>query len=117
MEFTAGNGADPYGKFDSYNLDIEKQWSAVPVRFEPDLERAVDHANHDCRPLFCNSDDCPDAYATPTQGGCADDRSPQASCQDTFNQAKGYTVTFCPSDCATTGGSCPSCQDAKACSD
>jgi hypothetical protein len=113
VEFTAGNEANPYGKFDSYDIDIEKTFYSVPVTFKPDLTCAVDHANHDCRPLYCNSSSCPDAYATPTNGGCADDRSPQASCQDTFSGDKGYIVTFCPSDC--TSASCPSCEDAKAC--
>lgn len=115
IEFSAGNKANDYGRFDSYNLDIEKEWYQVPLSFEPELECAKDHANHDCRPLYCNSDTCPDAYATPTEGGCADGRSPQAGCQDTFMSSKGFVVEFCPSDCATTGGDCPSCQDAKAC--
>ncbi len=110
IEFSAGNSSDPYGRFDSYNLDIEKAWYAVPVRFKPNLPRdcAKDSANHDCRPLWCDSDTCPDAYATPTAGGCPDGRSPQAGCQDTFSDPAGYTVEFCPSS-----GS--SCQDATAC--
>lgn len=116
IEFSAGNKADPYGKFDSYNLDIEKEWYQVPVSFKPNLTCALDYANHDCRPLYCNSDTCPDAYATPTEGGCPDGRSPQAGCQDTFNtQSTGFTVEFCPEDCSTTGGPCPSCQDAEPC--
>ena len=113
IEFTAGNSADPYGKFDSYDVDVEKLFYSVPVSFKPDITCAVDHANNDCRPLYCAAANCPDAYATPTQGGCADGRSPQAGCQDTFGQSKGYTVEFCPSDCTTS--SCPSCQDATAC--
>jgi hypothetical protein len=108
LEYTAGNAGDPYGKFDSYNIDVEKDWYSVAVTYAPDLTCANDHANHDCRPLFCDKADCPDAYQTPTTGGCPDGRSPQASCQDTFNGSKGYTVTFCP-----TGGK--SCQDAQAC--
>lgn len=114
IEFTAGNSADPYGHFDSYNLDVEKDWYKVPVRFKPDLTCANDNSNHDCRPLYCNSKDCPDAYQTPTAGGCSDNRSPQANCQDTFSNPDGYTVTFCPWNCKADG-SCPSCQDAKAC--
>jgi hypothetical protein len=115
FEFTAGNTADVYNHFDSYNLDVEKDWYAVPVHVQPDLTCAVDHASHDCRPLWCNAADCPDAYQTPTTGGCADGRSPQASCQDTFGKTEGYTVTFCPTSCATTGSSCPSCQDTPSC--
>lgn len=115
VEFTAGNSANVYGKFDSYNIDTEKEFYSVPLSFKPDLTCAVDHANHDCRPLYCNSKSCPDAYNTPTTGGCPDGRSPQGSCQDTFSKPAGYTVELCPADCATTGGSCPSCQDAKAC--
>ena len=112
IEFSAGNKADDYGKFDSYNIDTELGFS-VPVKFAPDLECANDHANHDCRPLWCDSEKCPDAYANPTQGGCADGRSPQGGCQDTFNIPKGYVVEFCPKDCPD--GKCPSCQDAKLC--
>ena len=113
VEFTAGNSADIYGKFDSYNIDVEKDFYSIPVSYEPDLDCAVDHANHDCRPLWCGKADCPDAYLTPTTGGCADDRSPQGSCQDTFGDAKGYTVTYFPAGCDAT--TCPSCEDAKAC--
>jgi hypothetical protein len=117
VEFSAGNKADPFGKFDSYNLDIEKGWYSVPVTIKPDLANgcAVDHGAHDCRQVWCNSDMCPDAYADPTSGGCADGRSPQVGCQDTFNQSESITVEFCPADCAKTGGDCPSCQDAKPC--
>jgi hypothetical protein len=114
LEFSAGNSADPYGKFDSYNIDVEKTFYQVPVSYTPDLTCANDHANHDCRPLYCNSADCPDAYSTPTTGGCADGRSPQGNCQDTFNDSAGYTIEFCPADCSA-GGACPSCQDAAAC--
>ncbi len=112
VEFTAGNAGDDYGKFDSYNLDLELGFS-VPVKFAPVLTCANDHANHDCRPLWCGDDKCPDAYANPTQGGCADGRSPQGGCQDTFNGPHGYLVEFCPADCDAT--TCPSCQDATAC--
>lgn len=113
IEFTAGNSADIYAKFDSYNLDIQKKWYSIPVKFAPDLTCAQDFMNHDCRPLWCGSSSCPDAYFTPTQGGCSDGRSPQAGCQDTFVGADGYTVEFCPADC--TAASCPSCQNAKEC--
>ena len=114
IEFSAGNTGDIYGKFDSYNIDTELGFS-VPVKVAPAIGCAIDHANHDCRPLWCGDIKCPDAYANPTQGGCADGRSPQGGCQDTFNQSKGYTIEFCPTDC--TEGKCPSCQDAKACGD
>jgi len=110
---SAGNKADDYGKFDSYDIDVEKDFYSIPVSFAPDLDCAVDHASHDCRPLWCGSADCPDAYGTPTTGACKDDRSPQAGCQDSFGQSKGYTVTLFPADC--TAESCPSCQDAKPC--
>ena len=110
VEFTAGNKANVYGKFDSYNLDIEKAWYSVPVSFQPDLKDgcAVDSANHDCRPLYCDSATCPDAYATPTTGGCPDGRSPQAGCQDTFSGNRSFRVEYCPA-------SGKSCQDAKPC--
>jgi hypothetical protein len=115
VEFTAGNSGDPYGKADFYDIDVEKGYS-VPVHFAPALTCAHDTANHDCRPLWCGSETCPDAYATPTTGGCADGRSPQAGCQDTFSKPAGFTVTFCPLDCPTSGcETCPSCQDATAC--
>lgn len=116
FEFTAGNQANPYNRFDSYNLDVEKDWYAVPIHVAPDLTCANDHAGHDCRPVWCDSADCPDAYQTPTTGGCADGRSPQVSCQDTFGQQVGYTITFCP-DCSRTDKGCPSCQDATPCSE
>jgi hypothetical protein len=111
VEFTAGNKKDSGGRFDSYDIDVEKAWYSVPVSMAPNLPNgcAIDHANHDCRPLYCNSATCPDAYATPTTGGCKDGRSPAAGCQDTFNGEDGYTVTFCP----TSGASC---QDAAPCS-
>jgi hypothetical protein len=108
VEFTAGNSADPYGKFDSYDIDVEKDFYSIPVSYQPNLKCAHDTENHDCRPLWCDKADCPDAYGTPTSGGCPDGRSPQAGCQDTFNESKGYTVEFCPA-------SGQSCQDAKAC--
>jgi hypothetical protein len=113
VEFTAGNAADEYGRFDSYDIDVEKTYYSIPVAFSPDIDCARDHAAHDCRPLYCASADCPDAYATPASGGCPDGRSPQAGCQDTFAIGVGYTVEFCPADC--TSGSCPSCVDAAPC--
>jgi len=113
FEFSAGNQADPFMRFDSYNIDIEKDFYSLPMHVAPNLTCAVDHANHDCRPLWCGSNSCPDAYATPTTGGCPDGRSPQAGCQDTFGNQEGYTVTYCPDSCTST--SCPSCQDAAAC--
>lgn len=110
VEFTAGNSLNPFGKADYYNIDVEKDWYSVPVSFRPNLPNgcAIDHAAHDCRPLWCASDACPDAYATPTKGGCRDGRSPQAACQDSFGKSLGYTVEYCPA-------SGTSCQDAAAC--
>ncbi len=110
VEFTAGNSGNPYGKADYYNIDVEKDWYSVPVSFQPTLvnDCAADDANHDCRPLWCDSGTCPDAYATPTTGGCPDGRSPQAACQDSFSAPDGYVVEYCPA----TG---ESCQDARAC--
>lgn len=107
VEFTAGNEGDPYGRFDAYDVDVEKGYG-VPVSFAPDLPCANDHANHDCREVVCDSATCPDAYLTPTSGGCADGRSPQVGCQDTF-AGVGLTVTLCPDPFPA------SCQDAKAC--
>lgn len=115
FEFSAGNQGDIYGKFDSWNLSTQGQWYAVPFSIKPDLTCANDHGAHDCRPVWCNSMDCPDAYATPTSGGCSDGRSPQVGCQDTFNGPHGLAVEFCPEGCSTTGGDCPSCQDANPC--
>lgn len=118
VEFTAGNSADPYGKFDSYNIDVEKKWYSVPTLFKPDVTCSHTTAL-ECRPLWCNQTDCPDAYSKPTDGGCADGRSPQGSCQDTFGNfgsPAGFTVELCPSKCATTGGKCPSCQKSTVCS-
>ena len=112
VEFTAGNSGDPYGKADFWNLDIEKGWYSVPLTFDPDLACAHDSANHDCRPLVCVSATCPDAYATPTTGGCPDGRSPQDACQDTFGNfgtPSGFVVNFCPAPVP------PSCQNATAC--
>jgi len=114
FEFTAGNQGDPYGKFDNYNLSTQQQWYAVPVHVKPDFDCANDTASHDCRPLWCNEMDCPDAYTSPTGGGCPD-RSPQVGCQDTFNRSKGLLVEFCPKGCAKTGAECPSCEDMKPC--
>ncbi len=113
VEFSAGNQADPYGKFDSYNLDVEStagggSFYSIPVAFSPNLTCAVDSANHDCRPLWCDSAVCPDAYSTPTEGGCPDGRSPQVGCQDTFSGDVGLSVTYHP----VTGASC---QDAVTC--
>lgn len=112
VEFTAGNSADPYNKFDSYNLDIEKHWYSVPVKVSPAESCAIDHELHDCRPVWCDSRSCPDAYSTPVNGGCSDGRSPQVGCQDTFIGGLGMTVEYCPADCHE---GCPSCQNAKAC--
>lgn len=111
VEFTAGNHLDPYGKFDSYDIDVEKEWYSMPVTFAPNIMCAHD-SGLDCRPLWCNSSDCPDAYRTPTTGGCSDGRSPQGSCQDTFGNfgtQSGYTVVFCPAEGK-------SCQKSQACS-
>jgi hypothetical protein len=111
VEFTAGNHLDPYGKFDSYDIDVEKDWYSMPVTFAPNIMCAHD-SGLDCRPLWCNSSDCPDAYRTPTTGGCSDGRSPQGSCQDTFGNfgtQSGYTVVFCPAEGK-------SCQKSQACS-
>lgn len=108
VEFSAGNQADVYGKFDSYNLSRILGFS-VPYAVSPDLECAQDSTNHDCRPLVCSDAECPDAYSTPTGGTCPDGRSPQSGCQDTFGDQKGYTVTFCPTPTP------PSCQDATPC--
>lgn len=110
VEFTAGNSGNTYGKADYYNIDVEKAWYSVPVSFRPNLPNgcATDHGGHDCRPLWCDSAICPDAYDNPTQGGCQDGRSPQAACQESFSSGLGYTVEYCPAS-----GS--SCQDAVAC--
>jgi hypothetical protein len=108
IEFTAGNTADPYGRFDSYDLDVEKGFS-VPVSYGPALTCATDHAGHDCRPLACGSSSCPDAFLTPTTGGCADGRSPAVGCDDTFSDGAGYAVELCPEPLPA------SCQDAIPC--
>ena len=111
VEFTAGNHLNMYSKFDNYDIDVEKDWYSMSVSITPNLPNgcAIDHANHDCRPLYCDSATCPDAYDTPTTGiGCGDNRSPAAGCRDTFDDQTGYTVTFCPAEGA-------SCQDATAC--
>jgi hypothetical protein len=106
VEFTAGNSGDPFGKSDFWNIDIEKDWYSIPVAMKPDLTCATDHANHDCRPLVCDSATCPDAYDQPTSGGCG--YSPQDACQDTFSGDKGVTITYFP----VSG---KSCQDATPC--
>lgn len=113
VEFTAGNQGNPFGRFDSYNLDIEPTsgggvFYSIPVSFGPDISCAVDSSYHDCRTLFCDSSSCPDAYATPATGGCSDGRSPQVGCQDTFSGSKGFVVTYFPASGA-------SCQDATPC--
>lgn len=112
IEFSAGNSADAYGHFDSYNLSVIDGFS-MSVSFAPALTCASDHFSHDCRPLWCGDARCPDAYADPTSGGCADGRSPQGGCQDTFGGSVGYTVEYCPSGCDSD--SCPSCEDATPC--
>lgn len=114
VEFTAGNSGDTYGMFDSYNIstqgDAGGNWYIVPVVFEPSpgVTDPFDPTKLNCRPLYCNSLTCPDAYLTPTTGGCSDNRSPQGNCAPTFSQSSGYLVEFCPSNCTTK--SCPSCQ-------
>ena len=108
FEFSAGNQADPYGHFDSYDIDLEKGYG-VPMSVTPELQCAHDTANHDCRPLVCDSATCPDAYSTPTSGGCPDGRSPQVGCQDTYGQDVGLVVELCPSPVPA------SCQDAVTC--
>ena len=110
VEFTAGNQSDLGGRFDSYDIDVEKAWYSVPVGFGPTLPNgcATDHAGHDCRPLWCDRATCPDAYDSPTQGGCPPGWSPQAGCQESFSQSLGYKVEYCPASGA-------SCQDAVAC--
>ena len=110
FEFTAGNLADPYGKFDAWDIDVEKGFYSVPVEVVPDLECAEDHANHDCRPEVCFSGDCPDAFDTPTSGSCPDGRSPAVGCQDTFNLSRGVTVTWFPAASQDV-----SCRDAEPC--
>lgn len=112
IEFSAGNSADSYDHLDSYDIDVEKGFS-LPVSFAPALACANDHLNHDCRPLWCGSSTCPDAYATPTTGGCPDGRSPQAGCQDTFTGSNGFVMTYCPANCSPS--TCPSCQEAVPC--
>lgn len=105
-EFTAGNAADPYGRFDSYDLDVQNGYGGIPVTFNPNLLCAIDSANHDCRKLYCDTAFCPDAYSSPTGGGCG--YSPQVGCQDTFDRSKGYTITLCAEWQ-------PSCTDALHC--
>lgn len=120
VEFTAGNSANAFGKFDTYNIDVEKDWYSLPVNFAPAIPCSMDTgAPLDCRPLWCNMAQCPDAFDTPTTGGCSDNRSPAAGCQTTFGDfgtASGFLVEYCAPGCTTTGGTCPSCQSATACS-
>lgn len=120
VEFTAGNSANAFGKFDSYDIDVEKEWYSLPLTFQPDAACSQDvGAPLDCRPLWCGMAQCPDAFITSTSGGCSDNRSPAASCQTSFGDfgaASGFLVEYCPPDCATTGGPCPSCQSSTPCS-
>ena len=109
VELSTGNHGDPYGGFDSYDIDVEGGSYVVPVSFAPDLRCANDHANHNCRPLVCTSADCPDAYQTPTSGGCSDGRSPQVGCQETFAGGFGFRLVACPDPVPA------SCVDASAC--
>ena len=102
-ELTAGNAGDLYGKFDNYDVDVENGYSGVPVTFGPALSCANDHASGDCRTLWCDSPTCPDAYDTPTTGGCPG-LSPAAGCQDSFANSVGYVLTLC----ASSGTSCAS---------
>jgi len=106
VEFSSGNTADPYGRFDSYDLDIENGYSGVPVTVTPNLTCARDHANGDCRSVYCGEAGCPDAYSTPISGGCLN-QSPQVGCQDTFANNVGYTVTFCAPAQASCGSASP----------
>jgi hypothetical protein len=114
VELAAGNSGNIYGKFDSYNISTQGDagggWYSVPVVFKPSPAVAdpYDSTKLNCRTLYCNSLECPDAYLTPTTGGCFDNRSPQGNCAPTFSKSSGYLVEFCPSNCTTT--SCPSCQ-------
>jgi len=114
VEFAAGNSGNPYTKFDSYNISTQGKaggnWYSVPVVFKPDpsVTDIYDSSKLNCRPLYCNSLECPDAYLDSTGGGCSDNRSPQGNCQPTFSNSSGYLVEFCPSNC--TESSCPSCQ-------
>ncbi|MCJ7444682.1 MAG: hypothetical protein MUO26_09175 [Methanotrichaceae archaeon] len=111
VEFTAGNHLDIYNRFDSYNIDVEKKFYSIPVAFTPDV--TCSHTIPlDCRPLFCNRINCPDAYSTPDEGGCPDNRSPQGNCPDTFGNfgiKSGFTVEYCPANGQ-------SCQKSKVCS-
>lgn len=113
VEFTAGNAGNLYGRFDSYNLDVQPTQSggvfySIPVSYRPLLDCAVDSQSHNCRPLFCDKPNCPDAYSTPTTGGCPDGRAPQVGCQDTFAQNLGFEVLFFPP-------AKESCQDIQPC--
>jgi len=95
---------------------LRKNWYSIPAVFKPNIACAHD-SGLDCRPLWCNKVDCPDAYSTVTTGLCPDNRSPQGNCQETFGNfgtQAGYVVEYCPSECATTNGACPSCQQSAA---
>ncbi len=128
IEFTAGNSSDPYGKFDSPNISTQGSanpkpdgtYYSVPVSFRPDITCSQDLSNAcGCRPLYCNEIDCPDAYLTPTTNGCSNCDAPGVGCQTTFGNfgaPAGFTIEYCPDDCQTTGGPCPSCKEADLCS-
>jgi hypothetical protein len=116
IEFTAGNEGNPYGKFDSYDNDIEKGFN-VSVSFAPDIActpKIYWNNGTDCRSLWCGSiNNCPDAYYDPYHGKC--DRSPQAGCQYTFDHHRndtpmGFIVEFCPANPTTN------CQNSAMCS-
>lgn len=120
VEFTAGNAADPDGRFDTYNIDVEKDWYSLPVLFKPAACSQDAGAPLDCRPLYCNEPQCPDAFDTSTTGGCSDNRSPAAGCQTSFGDfgtASGFLVEYCPANCPPSPSPCPSCQTATMCSD
>ena len=112
VEFTAGNAGNPYGQFDSYDIDAQTTsgggvFYSIPVSYGPVLTCAKDVVNGDCRNLYCDSATCPDAYQTSTTGGCPG-MSPQVGCQDTFSGSSGYQVTYFPA-------SGTSCQSATIC--
>lgn len=116
VEFTAGNSANPFGKFDSYDIDVEKDWYSLPVNFRPAACSMDAGAPLDCRPLWCGMPQCPDAFITSTTGGCSDNRSPAAACQTSFGNfgtPSGFVVEYCPAGC--TSASCPSCESATPC--
>jgi hypothetical protein len=106
VEFTAGNAGNPYGQFDSYDIDVQPTagggvFYSIPVSFGPTLNCYEDVVNGDCRTLWCDSASCPDAYNTSTSGGCGS-MSPQVGCQDTFRKNAGFVVKYFPS----SGQSC-----------